>query len=118
MSGIGTIESVVTRSRQAEHWSPRPGGSCESGQLRGQLFPGSDVELREHFAEVPLDGMRAQEQLGSDLRVRQPITSESSDQLLLSSELDASPGCVCGPSPPWPPAHDEPARRTPRPRID
>src|SRR6266536_4790664 len=38
---------------------------------------------------MPLDGVRAQEQLGADLRISQPAAGESRNLLLLGSELDA-----------------------------
>jgi len=36
-----------------------------------------DPELRVHLAQVPLDGARADEQPGADLRVRKPVPGET-----------------------------------------
>ena len=47
----------------------QPGGPV--GQRRAQLAAGADAELGEHLAQVVLDGARADEQLGADLRVRE-----------------------------------------------
>src|SRR6478752_2049194 len=48
-----------------------------------------DAELGEHLLEVPLDGARAEEELGADLRVRPPLAREEGDVLLLGRELVA-----------------------------
>ena len=48
-----------------------------------------DVELGEHLAQVVLDRARADEQLGADLRVRQPVASEPRDLSLLGGECIA-----------------------------
>ena len=59
------------------------------GKLRegvSEFFAGADVEFREHFAQVVLDGARANEQLGADLRVRLPVCGKSSDLRLLGGE--------------------------------
>ncbi len=51
----------------------------EVGQSPAELFPGADAELREYLAQVPLDGARADVQLGADLGVGVPITGEPGD---------------------------------------
>src|SRR6185312_4628828 len=65
----------------------RPDGGClEVRQSLSQLFARADVELREHLAQVVLDGARADEQPGTYLRVGLPFCGESSDLRLLGSE--------------------------------
>src|SRR6516225_1208456 len=64
------------------------GQRCLELPARGYL------ELREHVAQVPLDCACADEQLGADLWVRQAITREPGDLLLLRRELVARPGAA------------------------
>ena len=45
--------------------------------------------LREDLVQVVLDGARADEQLGADLRVREPVAGEPGDLRLLGGELVA-----------------------------
>src|SRR5262249_29716368 len=52
-----------------------------------KLSSGVDAELREHFAQVPLDCAPADEQLSSYLRVGVPVPGEPGDLRLLGSEL-------------------------------
>ena len=88
--------------------------SAPAGQRGPELAAGADPELGEHLAQVPLDGARAEEQLGADLRVRQAVAGEPGDLLLLRRELVARlGGCACAPSRPWRPARAGRARRTP-----
>jgi hypothetical protein len=42
------------------------------------------VQLGEHIAQVPLDGARADEQLGADLGVGPPVAREPRDLRLLT----------------------------------
>ena len=51
-----------------------------------ELLAGADVELREHLAQVILDGSRADEQLGGDLGIGLPLGGEQSDLRLLRSQ--------------------------------
>jgi hypothetical protein len=43
--------------------------SIAARQLAGELSPGADAELPEHFAEVVVDGAEADEQLAGDVVV-------------------------------------------------
>src|SRR4029077_3322072 len=56
---------------------------------RTQVLARADAELPEHLAQVPLNGARADEQLGADLGVRAPVTGEAGDLRLLRCELVA-----------------------------
>src|SRR5450631_54764 len=82
----------------------RPSGV---GQRPAELPARADAELGEYLAQVPLDGARAEEQLGADLRIRQPVTGEPGDLRLLRGELARRLG------PPL--AHVRPARPYPAP---
>src|SRR5450631_209501 len=62
----------------------RPSGV---GQRPAELPARADAELGEYLAQVPLDGARTEEQLGADLRIRQPVTGEPGDLRLLRGEL-------------------------------
>ena len=66
-------------------------GSCGElavlRQRRLELPARGYVELREHVAQVPLGRACADEQLRADLRVRQALTREPGDLLLLRREL-------------------------------
>jgi hypothetical protein len=57
------------------------------GQYLAELSAGADAELREHVAQVPFDGARADEQLGADLRIRAAVAGEAGDLGLLCGEL-------------------------------
>src|SRR3954462_15402925 len=57
-----------------------------SGERAAQLLAGADLELGEHLAQVVLDGARADEQLGADLRVRLPVARHAGDLRLLRRE--------------------------------
>src|SRR5262249_37535328 len=59
-----------------------------------QLPAGCDAELRVHLPEVPLDRAGAQEELRADLRVREAVTREARDLLLLRGELIARLVCA------------------------
>src|SRR5262249_2185049 len=54
-----------------------------------QALARADAELREDLLEVPLDGARADEELGTDLRVRAAGDREPRDVLLLRREVVA-----------------------------
>src|SRR6185369_15679662 len=58
-----------------------------TGQRPLQLPPGTDAELGEHLAQVPLDRPGAEEELGADLRVRLAIAGQPCDERLLRGEL-------------------------------
>ena len=51
-----------------------------------ELAARADAELREHVLQVPLDGARADEQLGADLGVRAPVARQTRDLRLLRGE--------------------------------
>ena len=57
------------------------------GQRSAKLPARADPELGEHLAQVPLDRARAEEELGADLGIREPVAGEPGDLLLLRSEL-------------------------------
>src|ERR1700730_3681472 len=59
---------------------------CQRGL---QFVAGDDAKLGEHFAQVPFDRARGQEQLGADLRVRQAVAGQPCDLLLLRGEMVA-----------------------------
>ena len=49
----------------------------------------ADPELGEHLLQVPLDGARAEEQPGADLRIGKSVASELGDLPLVRRELIA-----------------------------
>ena len=57
------------------------------GQGPGELPAGADAELGEHLTQMPLDRARAQEQLGADLGIGQPVPGPPGDLPLLRGEL-------------------------------
>ena len=59
------------------------------GKRASQLPAGADAELVEHVAQVPLNGARAEEQPGADLRIRQTIAGEARDLPLLCGQIIA-----------------------------
>src|SRR5215469_12254784 len=61
-------------------------GSGTFGQRGTELSARSDPELGEHLAQVPLDGVRADEQLGTDFVVREPTARETRDMCFLGRE--------------------------------
>ena len=63
-----------------------------------------DVELGEHLVQVVLDGPRADEQPGADLRVREPVAGEPGDLASCAVSSPRSRRCACGPSRRWPAA--------------
>src|SRR5690349_9816300 len=83
------IASCGVRVGNSHHpvWLGRQQHPLDVGQNPAELFPGADAELGEHLAQVPLDRARANEQLGADLRVRMPVTSEPGDLRLLRGKL-------------------------------
>src|SRR4030088_1323101 len=50
-------------------------------------MPGTDPELCEHVAQMPLHGPRAEEELRADLRVRQAVAGEPRDLPLLCGQV-------------------------------
>src|SRR6185295_14895143 len=68
------------------------GGLRIVGQNGVQLIARVDVQLREHLAQVILDGARAYEQPGGDVGVREPAAGELRDLGLLRCELVAGIG--------------------------
>ena len=54
-----------------------------------ELAARADAQLGEDLAEVVLGGARADEQVGSDLGIRQPVPGQPRDLGLLSSQLDS-----------------------------
>src|SRR5260370_10447436 len=72
-------------------WLGGNGRRSGVAQCPAKLFAGADVELGEDLAQMPFDGAGAEEQLGADLRIRQPVTCEPGDLHLLRGELVARP---------------------------
>jgi len=58
-----------------------------SGGASAEVFAGGDAELGEDVAKVPLDGARANEQLGGDLLVCLPVPGQPGDLGLLADEV-------------------------------
>src|SRR5882724_2707952 len=56
-------------------------------QRVAQIRAGADVQLREHLAQVPLYGARAQEQSRANLWIREPFAGELGYLTLLRSEI-------------------------------
>src|SRR3954454_4769924 len=67
----------------------RSAGVTGVAQRRAELLARSDVELREHLAQVVLDRAGADEQLRADLGVRAPVDGEPGHLGLLCRELVA-----------------------------
>src|SRR4051794_26897255 len=67
-------------------------GKSRDSDPRGasQLPAGTDAELGEHVAQMPLDRPGAQEELRPDLRVRQPIGGKQRDLPLLRGQIVAT----------------------------
>ena len=57
-----------------------------------ELAAGADAELGEDLGQVVLDGVRADEQPGADLRVGQAVPGKQRDLHLLGGQLPAGPG--------------------------
>src|SRR3954447_4069855 len=71
-------------------WSgPRPSGRRRLAERAGQPAARGDRELAEHLAQMPLDRAGAEEQLGADLRVGEPVAGQARDLILLRGELVA-----------------------------
>jgi len=62
------------------------------GQRSLELQAGADPQLGENLAQVPLDGVRGQEQLGGDLRVGQARPGQPGNLVLLRGEVIARAG--------------------------
>src|SRR5262249_17674145 len=90
------VRSIKTRavagSRVAGMGEPSYGRSCQPrgagavGQRSVELPAGAELELGEYFAQVVLDGARADEQLGGDLRVGEAVAGQAGDLGLLRGE--------------------------------
>src|SRR5688500_2242835 len=94
MVGRKTVPFRSVRNACHRGASPSPPPPCESlvralgcRERRPQLLAGADAELREHLVQVVLDGARADEQLGADLRVSAPVLGEPGHLRLLRGEL-------------------------------
>ena len=79
-----------------------------------ELRPRGDPELLEHVAEVALDRLRADDEAGCDLLVRQPLHDERCDAFLLRRERRARHS----PRDPRAAARSSSRARVPRPRPD
>jgi hypothetical protein len=69
------------------HDQPRTTGFPLGREGSAELAAGSDAELGEDLAEVPLDGAGGQEELGADLGVGAALDGEPGDRGLLRGEL-------------------------------
>ena len=115
--GVATTRSLLVSAPHPRRWKTRAGyldcpwvapwgqralGSgtcrdqagigCESlgaGQCVRQLPPGTDAELGEHVAQMPLHGPRAEEEPRADLRIGQPVAGEPGDLPLLGGQIVA-----------------------------
>src|SRR3954468_1942644 len=72
--------------RGAQAGRSRYSDPCSASQLPA----GTNAELGEHVAQMPLDSPRAEEELRPDLRVRQPIGGKQRDLPLLRGQIVAS----------------------------
>src|SRR3954463_14605643 len=72
--------------RGAQAGRSRYSDPCSASQLPA----GTDAELGEHVAQMPLDGPRAEKEPRPDLRVRQPIGGKQRDLSLLRGQIVAS----------------------------
>ena len=104
---VGSPGSAAWVAHWATHWGWRSlvpdrviGPACRltsgrdqlgvrAGQCTRQLPPGTDAELGEHVAQMPLNGPRAEEEPRGDLRIGQPIAGEPCDLLLLGGQVVA-----------------------------
>jgi hypothetical protein len=62
-------------------WSCHRPVAAAAGQRLPELATGGDIELGEDLGQVVLDGARAEEQLGGDLRVRQACPGQPLSRL-------------------------------------
>src|SRR3954465_8283885 len=69
--------------RGAQAGRSRYSDPCSASQLPA----GTNAELGEHVAQMPLDSPRAQEEPRPDLRVRQPIGGKQRDLPLLRGQI-------------------------------
>src|SRR3984957_14318879 len=67
----------------------RPRATGDSRPGLAQLAARADAKLAEHLAQMPFDGAGGQEQLGANLRIAKPVTSEPGDLHFLCGELIA-----------------------------
>src|SRR3954447_5687327 len=90
-SAIPTARLSTAISRSFSHRGTQAGRSRGSDpRSASQLPAGTDAELAEHVAQMPLDGPRAEEEPRPDLRVRQPIGGKHRDLPLLRGQVVAS----------------------------
>src|SRR4029079_19632382 len=83
---------VDSRVRAAAGWRrPLRGRDDRAPRRQGvaKALARADPELQEHLLQMPLDGARAEEQLGADLRVGPAGDGKPRDVLLLRCELVA-----------------------------
>jgi len=102
LAAAGTAAALVILARSAPAIDGSAGladaGGLAAGHGRAggrhavQLTAGADAELGEHLPQVVLDGVRADEQPGADLRVRQAVPGQPRDLGLLGGQLLAGPG--------------------------
>jgi hypothetical protein len=78
--------------------SQAPAFARVPGQGMPEFAARADLELGEHLAEVVLDGARAEEQPGCDLRVGQPVPGEPGYLGLLGGQFVTSVSRVPGTS--------------------
>src|SRR3954447_26426702 len=85
----GRFAGPALRRRQMGAAAASRGIGLRARAARGvaQIVARPDPELREHLAQVPLDGARTDEELGADLGIRPPIGGEARDLSLLRGEL-------------------------------
>src|SRR5260370_26948929 len=67
-----------------------------SGQSAMELATGADAELGEDLAQVVLDGARADEQPGADLRIGQAVAGQPRDLRLLGGQRRTGPAARAG----------------------
>ncbi len=77
-----------TARQRANQRDLRPWLRCPRA-ARCYLPAGRDAELRGDLAQVPFDGVRADEELRADLGVRQPVTGQARDLRFLGGESGA-----------------------------
>src|SRR5215475_6401943 len=77
----------AARQSSSRRWDAARRSGIERRHDAAKLSPRRHAELREHLAEVVLDGPRADEQLAADLRVRVTSSGQPRDARLLGCEL-------------------------------
>src|SRR3954449_6167050 len=87
----GSRARIPARARET-HWSPRVPGVPVLPEDVAQLAAGRDVQLGEDLAEVPFDRPRAEEQAGTDLRIRVAVPHQLRDLPLLRRQFGIGTG--------------------------